>query len=79
MTTSASPIDETCILTEADIISHLRARPLKTKDLIALVKPKLKLNPANKDVFRMVVKKVAIVKSGAHEEDRLLELKDEYK
>lgn len=77
--TAPSDIPIHLLLTEHDIITHLKDRPIRTKDLITLIKPKLKLHPGNKDRFRLLVKKLATVKSGSTDEDRLLELRDEYK
>ena len=78
-TAGFSPIH---LLTEQDIISELRRRPLPTKDLIALMKPKLKAHPQNKDLFRTLLKKLATVRtsdSDKSDQDRLLELKPEYR
>lgn len=71
------------VITEAMLVSFLRQGPLSTKDLIAKFKRQLKADPKNKDIFRELVRRVAMVKpvgSGqSGEEDRLLELKPEYK
>ena len=65
------------LLTEEDIVFHLKEKPLRAKDLILLLKTKLKAHPDNKDRFRMLVKKVAVVKSDAGGE-KLLELQQEF-
>ena len=71
------------LITESLLIAALRQGPLSTKDLIAQFKRQLKASPRNKDIFRELVRKVAMVgRAGAGaegEEDRLLELKPEYK
>lgn len=67
-------------ITEAEIASILKEGPMKTKDLIFRVKAKLKADPANKDLFREIVRKIASVKpSASQEDDKLLELKPEYR
>jgi hypothetical protein len=75
-----SPKATSTVLTETEIIVILREAPLRTKDLIARVKGKLRMDPQNKEVFREIVRRVAIVKaSTSQEEDKLLELKPEYR
>ena len=75
-------LDPSLLLKEQDIISELRKRAMPTKELITLMKPKLKGHPQNKELFRMFLKKLAIVKlapgENATDHDRLLELKKEY-
>ena len=69
-------------ITEAELVGYLRQGPLSTKELIAKFKRQLKADPKNKDIFRDLVRKVAMVKASgtsAGEEDKLLELKPEYK
>lgn len=70
--------DDSMILTEDDIIMHLSKGPLKTKELISLMRNKLKASPENKERFRVLVKKLATVKvpSTGNEDDRYLELKE---
>ncbi len=68
--------------TEAELLSHLRQGPISTKDLIAKFKRQLKADPKNKEIFRELVRKLAMVKTAAGasgEEDKLLELKPEFK
>lgn len=69
------------LLTENDIVSILRENALSTKDLIARVKNKLKADPRNKDIFREIVRKVASIRTASSQdkEDKLLELKPEYR
>jgi transcription initiation factor TFIIF subunit alpha len=71
------------IITESMLVSFLRQGPLSTKDLISKFKRQLKADPKNKDIFRELVRKVAMVKAGgvgsSGEEDKLLELKPEYR
>lgn len=67
-------------ITEADIREILRGQPLTTKDLIVRLKPKLKADPANKDVLRELIKKMAMMKpSVSGEDEKLLELRPEYR
>jgi Transcription initiation factor IIF, alpha subunit (TFIIF-alpha) len=76
----AQGIVDALILTEQDILVHLKTRAMPTKELIALMKPRLKAHPSNKDLFRTLLKKLATVNATAiTEQDRLLELKPEYK
>ena len=70
------------LLTEQDIIMHLSSKPLRTKELISLVKNKLKASPENKERFRVFVKRLATVRVSGDkndDEDRYLELKTEYR
>ena len=77
---SVVPPGNEMLLSEADIIEALRPKPLRTKDLIVLVKRKLRAHPHNKELFKTIIKKVASVRASASsEEDRLLELREEYK
>lgn len=72
--------DESTVITEAELVGYLRQGPMSTKDLIAKFKRQLKADPKNKDVFREHVRKVAMVRpSSTGDEDRLLELKPEFK
>lgn len=69
-------------ITESEIIMHLKSGPLSTKDLIAKFKRQLKADPKNKEIFRELVRKLAMVKTsagGSGEEDKLLELKPEFR
>lgn len=68
-------------ITESEIIGYLRQGPISTKDLIAKFKRQLKADPKNKEIFRELVRKLAMVKTavGSGEEDKLLELKPEFK
>lgn len=69
-------------ITEAELVGYLRQGPLSTKELIAKFKRQLKADAKNKEIFRDLVRKVAMVKASATttgEEDKLLELKPEYK
>lgn len=69
-------------ISEAELIGHLRHGPMSTKDLISKFKRQLKADPKNKDLFRELVRKVAMVRSAAGgnaDEDKLLELKPEFK
>ena len=69
------------IISESEIISYLKQGPISTKDLIAKFKRQLKADPKNKEIFRELVRKLAMVKTaaGSGEEDKLLELKPEFK
>jgi transcription initiation factor TFIIF subunit alpha len=69
------------LISEIEIIGHLRQGPISTKDLIAKFKRQLKADPKNKEIFRELVRKLAMVKTfvGSGEEDKLLELKPEFK
>ncbi len=67
------------LITEAQLIAFLRQGALSTKDLIAKFKRQLKADPKNKEIFRELVRKVAMVKGSGGEEDKLLELKPEYR
>ncbi len=68
------------IISEAEIIAILREEPMRTKDLIGRIKAKLRADPLNKQIFRDIVRKVAIVRpSASQEEDKLLELKQEFR
>lgn len=67
-------------LCEADIVGILRRSSCTTRDLIAAMRDKLKADPQNKDRFREILRRVASIKSGAsQEQDKLLELKPEYR
>lgn len=67
-------------ITEADIREILHGQPLTTKDLIVRLKPKLKADPANKDVLRELIKKMAMMKpSVSGDDEKLLELRPEYR
>ena len=68
-------------ISESEIIGYLRQGPISTKDLIAKFKRQLKADPKNKEIFRELVRKLAMVKTaaGSGEEDKLLELKPEFK
>ncbi|PJF16583.1 Transcription factor TFIIF complex alpha subunit Tfg1, partial [Paramicrosporidium saccamoebae] len=68
------------LLTEAEIVAILRESPMRTKELISRVKGKLREDPQNKEIFKEVVKKVATVRSTtSQDDDKLLELKPEYR
>lgn len=68
------------LITEAEIVALLREAPMRTKDLIARVKGKLRADPQNKDLFREIVRRVATVRSStSQDEDKLLELRPEYR
>lgn len=67
------------LITESDIIDILSKKPLTTKDLIASMKIKLRANPLNKERFRDIVRKVAIMKQFTSDEDKLLEIRPEYR
>lgn len=73
--------EESLVISESEIIGYLRQGPMSTKDLIAKFKRQLKADPKNKEVFRELVRKLAMVKpvAGSGEEDKLLELKPEFK
>lgn len=68
-------ISDDAALTEDDIVSALKAGPMKTRDLIAKLKPKLAKDPRNKEKFPVLVKKVAIMKG----EEKFLELREQFK
>lgn len=77
---TASLASTSMAITEADIVEHLSGPPLRTKDLIAKLKPKLKADPANKEILRELMKRMAMVKPGAASDDeKYLELKPEYR
>jgi len=74
------------LIKEEDIIAILRAAPLKTRDLIARFKTQLRADPRNKDIFRDLVRRLASVRPSpspaaapSTEDDKLLELKPEYR
>lgn len=70
----------TSFISEIELIGHLKQGPISTKDLISKFKRQLKADSKNKEIFRELVRKVAMVKAaGIGEEDKLLELKPEYK
>jgi transcription initiation factor TFIIF subunit alpha len=74
--------EDDSLISEAELLSHLRQGPISTKDLIAKFKRQLKADPKNKEIFRELVRKLAMVKTAAGasgEEDKLLELKPEFK
>ena len=73
--------EESLIISESEIIGYLKQGPISTKDLIAKFKKQLKADPKNKEIFRELVRKLAMVKPvvGSGEEDKLLELKPEFK
>lgn len=80
--TSLSEDDEdiSVVITESELIGYLRLGPLSTKDLITKFKRQLRADAKNKDIFRELVKKVAMVRpSGNGEDDKLLELRPEFK
>jgi hypothetical protein len=77
---SQDPSPPSSRLTEAEIVAILRESPMRTKELIGRVKGKLREDPQNKEIFKEVVKKVATVKSTtSQDDDKLLELKPEYR
>lgn len=77
---SPSVSGESSALTEVDIVAILREGPIRTKDLIARVKGKLKADPGNKELFREIVRRVASVRSSiGPDEDKMLELKTEFR
>ena len=77
---TVAPVVPDNSITEGELIGYLKQGPLSTKDLIAKFKRQLKADAKNKDVFRELVRRVAMVGGGGSgEEDRLLELKPEYK
>lgn len=79
MSPSLAPGQST-LITEQDIVGILRGQSMGTKDLIARLKPKLKADPANKDVLRDLIKRMATMRtSGNGDEEKLLELKPEYR
>lgn len=80
-TPPASPKPSTLspLITEGEIIAILRQGPCSTKELIRQLRNKLKADPANKDIFRSLVKRLATLLPGGSEEDRLLELKPEFR
>lgn len=73
--------DSLVVITESEIIGYLKQGPISTKDLISKFKRQLKADPKNKEIFRELVRKLAMVKAvaGSGEEDKLLELKPEFK
>lgn len=81
-TSTAKPTTNTNTITETDIIELLSGpAPIKTKDLIGRLKPKLKADPANREVLRELMKRMAVVKASptGTEDDKFLELKPEYR
>lgn len=80
MMTGSTSSSSSSLLSEAEIIIILREAPLRTKDLISRVKSRLRADPQNKEIFREIVRRVATVKpSASQEDDKLLELKPEYR
>ena len=73
--------EDSLFISEPEIIGYLRQGPISTKDLIAKFKKQLKSDPKNKEIFRELVRKLAMVKpaTGSGDEDKLLELKPEFK
>lgn len=67
------------LLTEEDIFIVLRAQPLRMKELLARLKSKLKADPSNKDRLRDLVKRLAMMRPGATDDEKLVELKPEYR
>lgn len=68
-------------ITEADILGIMRGQPpMRTKDLIARLKTKLRADPANKTILRELMKGLVMMRPGAASEDeKLLELRPEYR
>lgn len=67
------------ILLESDIIQLLKVTPMRTKDLLQKLKNKLK-DAQNKNLFREYIKKLAnLIGDPEGGEDKLLELKSEYR
>lgn len=79
--TSDDEESQSLTISESEIIGYLKSGPISTKDLIAKFKRQLKADPKNKETFRELVRKLAMVKpvAGSGEEDKLLELKPEFK
>lgn len=71
------------VITESEIIGYLKQGPISTKELIAKFKRQLKADAKNKEIFRELVRKLAMVRAAgtgvAGEEDKLLELKPEFR
>lgn len=78
-TSSSESSAEPTLLTEDDIVQVLRSGPMRTKDLIAKLKPKLTKDAKNKELFASLVKKVAVMKADDKEKEKMLELRDSYK
>lgn len=73
--TRATP-PESMIITESDIIEILAGdQKLTTKDFVSRLKTKLKAEPENKEVIRVLMKRLVTV----NPETKFLELKAEYK
>jgi hypothetical protein len=67
---------ESMVITESDIIEALSGdQHLTTKDLVSKLKAKLKANSENKEIIKVLMKKLVTV----NPESKYLELKPEYK
>lgn len=67
------------LLVEEDILLVLRGQPLRMKELLSRLKGKLKADAGNKDRLRDLIKRLAMMRPGATEEEKLVELKPEYR
>lgn len=76
--TPEKPSIHSYVLKEDDLYSHLEKGPIKVKDLIVLLKGPLKANASNKEIFKELVKKMAVVKLGTSDDEKWLSLKDTY-
>jgi hypothetical protein len=70
-------ISETQLIVKEDIIGLLKKGPLRTKDLIHTLRDRLKTDAA-KESFKEIIKKVATVRTGTNEDEKWLELKQEF-
>ncbi|KAI5191531.1 hypothetical protein NEMIN01_1557 [Nematocida minor] len=63
-------------ITETDIKMHLYAGPISIKSLIEKFKNRFRNNPKSKETFRMLVKKMCVIKTDAKTGDKVLALKE---
>ncbi|KAJ1974613.1 transcription factor IIF subunit tfg1 [Dimargaris cristalligena] len=71
--TAAAAATDSLLLTEQDIINLLRNQSLEAKEMIAILKPKLKAHPDNALRFKQFVRNVAV----SH--NKIYTLKDEFR
>lgn len=63
-------------ITEADIKMHLYSGPISIKELIERFKGRFKKNAKSKETFRVLVKKICVIKTNPETNEKVLMLKE---
>jgi hypothetical protein len=66
----------TAIITKDEVVALLRNGPIRTKDLIQVLRDRL-TNEASKEAFKDIIKRVASVRTGPGDDEKWLELKQQ--